>query len=687
MKKSARAMTKKSRAIKTRLRRFIFLAAAAVPFILAGNAMAQPTVAPTDGEPVGPAAGETLASYNISQSWELGYRFASVGGDYGKYRSDVNYRNGLRLLSGSLLVHSLEGHGNWFDEIALTTAGLGNDPYQSATFRIQKNRLYRYDMLWRSNDYFNPGLVVASGEHLEDTTHRWQDHDLTLFPQSAFRIHAGYGRTTEDGPTLTTEQEFNAQGDVFPIFRNDRQQYNEYRLGFDARFKAFRLTVQRRWEYFRDDSAGAVILTEAGTPPAALASFQSSQPYRGRTPSWMGNLIGEYSWIVINARAAYAGGTGDFVQDEIAAGINRGGVTQSQQIAVTGSGDRPALTGDFNVTLFPTSRLSVVNSFSVANTRMVGNNEFTQFNDATFAFSTINFQFLGIRLLTNSTDVRYRFTKKFDVSGGFRYVDRLIRSIEDAASPGEALTGLSAEQSNHTIAGVAGINWLPLTGLRMHFEGEVGTNDNPFAPISLRNYHVLRASAAYRRKSLSYSGAYRENYNNNSIVVTAYSSHARTYSADASWTAKSGISFDASYSRLHLDTIGGIAFFAGTPFPVSTTGESIYVSNIHALNIGTHFAVTKRADLYIGYSLTKDTGDGRGSLAVQPTAAGQVFYNVQTFPLTYQTPLAHVSVRISEKLRWNAGYQYYGYHEEFGLLSEIQNYRAHTGYTSLLWAF
>ena len=274
MKKSARAMTKKSRAIKTRLRRFIFLAAAAVPFILAGNAMAQPTVAPTDGEPVGPAAGETLASYNISQSWELGYRFASVGGDYGKYRSDVNYRNGLRLLSGSLLVHSLEGHGNWFDEIALTTAGLGNDPYQSATFRIQKNRLYRYDMLWRSNDYFNPGLVVASGEHLEDTTHRWQDHDLTLFPQSAFRIHAGYGRTTEDGPTLTTEQEFNAQGDVFPIFRNDRQQYNEYRLGFDARFKAFRLTVQRRWEYFRDDSAGAVILTEAGTPPAALASFQ-----------------------------------------------------------------------------------------------------------------------------------------------------------------------------------------------------------------------------------------------------------------------------------------------------------------------------------------------------------------------------------------------------------------------------
>jgi len=670
-----------------KLRIVTFLAAAVSPLILAGRATAQQTVAPTDGEPVGPAAGATFANYNISQSWELGYRFASVGGDDGKYRSDVNYRNGLRLLSGSLLVHSLEGHGKWFDEIVLTTSGLGNDPYQSATFRVQKNRLYRYDMLWRSNDYFNPGLVVASGEHLEDTTHRWQDHDLTLFPQSAFRIHAGYGRTTEDGPALTTEQVFTTQGDIFPIFQNVREQYNEYRLGFDARFRAFRLTVQRRWEYFRDDSTGAVTLPEAGTPPTTLAGFQSSQPDRGRTPSWMGNLIGEFSWIAINARATYAGGTGDFVQNEIATGVNGGGTAQNQQIAVSGTGDRPALTGDFNVTLLPASKLTVVNSLSFADTRMVGNNEFTEINNATLALSTINFQFLGIRLLTNSTDVRYRLTRKFDAFGGFRYADRLIRSTEDAATPATALAGLSAEQPNHTTAGVAGVNWLPLTGLRIHFEGEAGTNDNPFTPISLRNYHELRANAGYRRKNLSFSGGYQGNYNNNSIVVTSYSSHARAYSADASWSAKAGVSLDASYSILRLNTIGGIAFFAGAPVAVQTTGESIYESNIHALNIGVHFAATKRADLYIGYNLTKDTGDGRDSFAAQPTPAGQVFYSVQTFPLTYQTPLAHLSVRINEKLRWNAGYQYYGYHEEFGLLSTIQNYRAHTGFTSLLWSF
>ena len=52
-----------------------------------------------------------------------------------------------------------DGHGRYFDEIVLNTLGLGNDPYQSAVLRVQKNSLYHYDMLWRLNDYYNPGLT------------------------------------------------------------------------------------------------------------------------------------------------------------------------------------------------------------------------------------------------------------------------------------------------------------------------------------------------------------------------------------------------------------------------------------------------------------------------------------------------------------------------------------------------
>jgi len=72
---------------------------------------AQETVAPTVDEKVGSARGANKGDFNIVQSWELGYRFNSVGGDAGKYQSYVNYRNGVRLLSGSLYVNSKDGKG------------------------------------------------------------------------------------------------------------------------------------------------------------------------------------------------------------------------------------------------------------------------------------------------------------------------------------------------------------------------------------------------------------------------------------------------------------------------------------------------------------------------------------------------------------------------------------------------
>jgi len=636
-----------------------------------------------------PARGENTGNYNVVQSWEFGYRFATVGGDDGQYRSTVNYGNGVRLLSSYLTVNSRDGHGLWFDEITLTTQGLGNDPYQSVNLGIQKNRWFRYDFLWRSNAYFNPGLVVADGEHLEDTTYQWQDHDLTLFPQSWFRVHAGYSRTTQEGPALTTALEFDPSGDVFPLFRDTREQYNGYRVGADVVLKSFRLSVLHRWEYFKDDTTDNLTVTEQGSPanPLALTGFARAQPYRGTTPSWLVNLYGERKWIGVNGRFTYAGGTGDFVQNEIALGTSRFGAAQNQQIIVTGNGNRPVISGDLNVTLFPSSRLSFTNNTSVSNTRMNGNNFYEQFDNATFTAQTLNFQFLGILLITNSTDVRYRISKKLDIFAGFRYSDRQIRSTEDAATPGSPYEGIYAQQSNQLKAGVAGVNWVPLKDLQVHLETEIGRNDHPFAPISQGNYNVIRSRVQYRKKNYTLAGGYLENYNNNSIVVSAYSSHSRTYTASASWNAKSWLALDGSYSKLHLDTIGGLAFFAGSPTTL-TNAESIYISNIHAVNVGLRFPVTKRADFYVGYNLTKDTGDGRSSDSLpQATPEGQLLYSVQTFPLTYQTPLVRISVKLTAKLRYNVGYQYYGYHEDFGLLSFNQSYRAHTGYTSLLWSF
>ena len=177
---------------------------AVLGLLLLGAVNAQQVAAPTP-EPVGPARGDNVSSYNIVNSFETGYRWDSIGGSLDEYRSQVNYGNGVRLLGSFLSIDSRDGHGKFFDKIVLTTQGLGNDPYESAMLRVEKNRLYRFDMSWRLNDYVNPGLVSdgQQGGNALDTRYTSQDEDLTLFPQSNFKLFLGYSRGVQSGPEIT----------------------------------------------------------------------------------------------------------------------------------------------------------------------------------------------------------------------------------------------------------------------------------------------------------------------------------------------------------------------------------------------------------------------------------------------------------------------------------------------------
>ncbi|MDQ6679046.1 MAG: hypothetical protein M3Z09_17315 [Acidobacteriota bacterium] len=656
----------------------------------AALAFAQQSLAPTP-DPVGPAKGEAKGNYNVVQSWELGYRFAEVGGNRGEYRSDVNYGNGVRLLGSSLSIHSKNGRDRWFDEIVLTTQGLGNDPYESATARVRKNRVYEYDLTWRQNDYFNPGLVVANGEHFRNTQYRWQDHDLTIFPERPYKLLFGYGRSTEAGPGLSTQQFFDGRGDAIPFFANIKREFNTYRLGGEFEFHKFRLHLLRRWEFYKEDTPYFLLNAGRGDnplDPTTLTQFTRAEPYHGQTPGWLVNLFTERRWFALNGRFTYAGGRRDFVLNESAMGTDRFQNNQERQVIVAGNARRPVTTGDASLSIFATQKLTLVNNSSFANTRIDGNNFFQQFDNQTQSGSVLNFQFLGIRLFTNSTDARYRFNRKFSAYTGYHFSTRLIRSIEDTATPGSLFEGITAQQNNHLHAGVAGFNWNPVRPLRLRAEAEIGRNDNPFTIVSERNYHAISARAEYRRRDIQLSAAYRQNYNNNSVTLSSYSSRARNYSANASWAARKGIALDASYARLHLDTLGGIAFFAGSPRPqLVADRESLYISNIHSGTLGVRFGIAKRADLFVGYNITRDVGDGRGRAITPGNAVDALLYSVQTFPLTYQSPLVRASYRWSEKIRFNLGYQYYGYKEQFGLFSVNDNYRANTGLASILWSF
>jgi hypothetical protein len=664
--------------------------------LVAHAALAQQVATPTPDQ-AGSPRGTNTADYNVTDSFETGYRFAIVNGSVGTYRSDVNYGNGIRLLSGNLSVNSRDGRGRWFDQIVLTTIGLGNDPYQSVTLRVEKNKLYRYDMLWRLDDYFNPGLPVAGGQHLMDTTRHMQDHNLTLLPQSKIQFHLGYSRNTQDGPALSTVQlcfdgniYCGTAGNEFPVFENVRREQNEFRLGADVDLAGFKLTLLHSWVFFKDDSGYQESGLESGDNPSTgvtLSQFQRAEPYHGASPYWLANLNKSGKSLAVNGRVTYVDGKGNFILGENAFGGTPLGA-QNQQVQVGGDASRPSLTGDLSISVFPTARLTLVNNTSIDSTRIDGTSDYAQFNLATQTADFISFRYLGMRTIANATDLHYRLKDWLSFYGGYRYSERRIEDIEDSAIP-SPLTGAMYEQENHLQAGLLGIRIKPLKAMTINLESEIGRANQPFTPVSDRNYIALGGRFEYRVKKLTLGALYKENYNNNSVTLSSYSSHARTYSANAAWTPRDWFTLDASYSKLHLDSLSGIVFFAGPEALSPLSSNQIYISNIHAANLVTRFVVAKRVDFYVGYTITDDTGDGRSTAApagvTDPTTL--IFAPVQTFPLSYQAPLARVSIRLREKLRWNAGWQYYNYREQFGLESFYQGYHANTGYTSVTWAF
>jgi hypothetical protein len=648
-------------------------------FIGAAIAAGQPTIAP-GSERLGTARGEDVDGYNIVNSFETGYRLRSVGGNLDKYRSDVNFGNGVRLLGSTFSVHSKEGHGRFFDEFLVNTQGLGNDPYEYSSVRLQKNRLYRYDFLWRDTEYYNPALPISFGQHRMDTTRTLQDHNLVLLPQSFFKVFLGYSRNNQNGPALSTANLFGHTDDDYPVFRDVRRLQNEYRFGAELDIAGVRLSFQRGWESLRDDTEQSVSTTIPGNDPQDLAmlnQFYRVEPYHGTTRNWRVNLLADRSkFVTFNGRFTYAGSRRNFIFDETATATDAFGSARNRQILVFGDARRPVTSAALTTTLFPSKTITVVNHTAFHQTRMDGDGSYQELVNATGDLTQVDFSFLGLRTISSSTDLNFSLAPSAGFFVGYQYADRRIRSVEQVTF-GTVPDRVEAEQSNHVHAGRTGIRLRPVKPLSIVLDAELGRASRPVYPTSDRNYHALGGRIQYRTRNLTLSALVRTNYNTNSVSLFSHSSRSRTYAADASWTVTEWLGFDANYSKLHLDTLTGIAyFFAGD---LIENDRSAYFSNIHTGSFGARISLRNRADLMLGYTHVQDVGDSRDRPLTGTPSIGY-----QTFPMTFASPYARLSIRLTNKVRWNVAYQHYGYNEE---LYPVRNYRAHTGLTSLSWSF
>src|SRR5947207_4222897 len=97
----------------------------------------------TETVPTSQSVGEDAGNFTVTSTIEFGYRGQRVDGDINKFKSDLNYKAGPRLLDSTLLMKSKNGgKGELFDTLLVTSTGWGADPYGNMRIIAESPKWY-----------------------------------------------------------------------------------------------------------------------------------------------------------------------------------------------------------------------------------------------------------------------------------------------------------------------------------------------------------------------------------------------------------------------------------------------------------------------------------------------------------------------------------------------------------------
>src|SRR5262244_2110210 len=113
---------------------------------------------PGENKPDKPETGRVWGVYSTTTTFEIGHRFVDTDGSRDRYLSDVNVRDGWRVLEYSTDMRAQPGSGLLFDFLKAEVSNAGGDQSQTFSLRMDKARAYRFDgNIRRFNYYRSPG--------------------------------------------------------------------------------------------------------------------------------------------------------------------------------------------------------------------------------------------------------------------------------------------------------------------------------------------------------------------------------------------------------------------------------------------------------------------------------------------------------------------------------------------------
>lgn len=643
---------------------------------LAREAVTKPSKDKTKNE----IPGSILGDFSVMTSIEVGYRFTDVNGNRNTYLSDVNVRDGLRLLDYSLDMRSISGHAPLFDFLRADISNAGGDQSQYFSLRMDKTRAYKFDATVRRFNYFRDIPTFALGQHNQDLRRQISDFNLKLFPQRKVKVNLYYGRSMAKGPFLST---YDYERDEFPIVGTMRWESNDYRIGVDMTLHHWNFFFEQMFRDYRNDTEQFLPSFSKGnqtTNLTVLNTFLRELPTRtfGNVSrmSISGNITPRAHLVL---RGLYGNESLKVTEFEETSGVDYlGNKIIDRRILDKVRVKRPSVTADAVFTYDVTDHISLSDSFRFVSYRIAGDlNSVTQSllqpptgPPQPRTVPTLASEFSGVSSVINTFQANFSVGQKFSANLGLRTLYRDV-TLHHYLKPSETET-----ETTNTF--LAGIRYRPVKQVNFFLDYEEGKTNNAFVRVTPLDFRQVRFRANFKPTetlSLNFTLATTDRTNPTRFVEN--DSDSRVVAFSAFWQPNSRVWLSGGYDYNYFFSTADIAYFINN---VLKKGRSVYYSRQNFVFFDTRLAITKRLDLLLAYRFTNDLG--APSRPLSGTIGPDDF--VAAFPLSRHNPEVRVAYRFSNHITGNVSYRHYSYNERDRF---VQDYRANIVTTSLRFTF
>ena len=661
-----------------------------------------------------PKSSPDEGNYVVTSSFELGVRGLSVNGDHEKYRSDLNYKPGLRLFDSSVLIEDRTKGYKLFDTALIQSSGFGSDPSGSFRMKLDMAGIYKLDANVRRNRYTNnlknfatrwsQPIASTNSEHRFNTLRHFGDFDLTVFPESeTFRVRLGYSFNNSDGPGAYTirwpsfsSPTTSVRGDEFQVDSAIKTNSQDLRAGVEGRLLGFNVGINYGHRIFRDKTKFFVDSFNFGNDPASTSAIitRYTRDYRTKGTTDYGNFFFQRTFadrFDLAGRFIYSQSVSNISESDTGVGTSNSSPLRLfidlDQLSVTGRVKRPQARADLGATYRITDKIRISNTFNFDQFNIGGGNDFletliSRTNPAGGArpndfAHTLSDRVDRYRRLTNLLEGDVQVNKWFAFNVGYRFTKRrVIDSAIDRNLRTGALTIHAPEEfDNDTNSWLVGVKIKPTRNWTVYADAEKGQADNVFTRLANNDFKSfrLRSMATFKQFSFNVSGLIRNNDSpgvNEPIlgtggailipsIETVAATRTRFLSGSVDWTPSAKWAFSAGYTYSHVTSDTDVIVPIGAPILPATTwffGKSLYFSkdNFFYFNLTAH--PISRVTFYASYRIDDD----RGQADRRITRPQDI---ITSYPMRFQTPEAKLAIRLTNHIEWNLGYQYYSYRE------------------------